>query len=240
MMNICFGVCSWGILKHFKYFSSPLRALPMYLKPFFKPTLYVESGVTRQILQETADASLKLSSGAFFSILCDVLSCKISWSQMSQKNADHTALPCPGWSMDTSKFLYKAGYIPSYPFCPSYQFLIAFKPRPCAWCQILVVLSRSGGQLGLSQVTKSLRSRTELGPALSSFWCSVSCSFRDGRRFVLRWTPQKTQTPLCCQPGKVCSTQTSCAAELLPEGVSLNSPDLASVLCWFISLQCIW
>lgn len=41
------------------------------------------------------------------------------------------------------------------------------------------------------------------------------------------------------QPGEVCRIQTFHVAELLPEGVSLNSPDLASVLCWFISLQCI-
>lgn len=49
MMNIYFGVCSSGILKHFAHFSSPPcahLALPMHLKLLFKPTLYAESGVT--------------------------------------------------------------------------------------------------------------------------------------------------------------------------------------------------
>lgn len=130
-----------------------------------------------------------------FPLCVKFLSCKKSWSQMSKRNADHTALPCPGWSMDTSKFLYKAGHIP---FCPSCPFLIVLKPRPCAWCQVLVVLSRSGGQWGLSQVTNSLRSRTELLCPGFGVVCPPAHPEMGGGLYSDELL-KKIQTALCCQ-----------------------------------------
>lgn len=156
---------------------------------------------------------------------------------MSKRNADLTALPCPGWSMDTSKFLYMAGHIP---VCPSCLVLIVFKS--CAWCQELDVLSRSGGQWGLSQVTNSLRSRAELLCPGFGVVCPPAHSEMGGGLYsdeLLKKHKHHFAVRPCAQPGQVCRIQSSYVAELLPEGVSLNSPGLASVLCWFISLQCV-